>query len=299
MKRSPALWLLVLGMFAVADDAWAQVHGESGARRVEWWGAVTGAIGGPAGALATSYSPPLLLDGDFTSRGGQTLGADTGFAVGWTAGVNVFPTRWLGLQVLIDRASYDVSATNPAYTVALQYVSRQPPNDELQIVNVNQRSAWPDTSGSLTQMAFALNAVVRIGSTDRLGVTVSGGPTVFRLGGDVQPLGFTAFQLGGHSVLFQDDYRLALSVEPTFAFGLDAGAELNVAVGGRAAIVAGYRYFGGRQTDVMVRPSAILNSDELTFQQSLADVASRLALAPMRLSVSGSRVLVGLTLTPD
>jgi hypothetical protein len=298
MSRVHAAWLLALGLCGAAHDAMAQGSGVPQAARVEVWGAVTGAVSGPAGSLQTAYSPPLLLDGDFMSRGGQTLKADTGFAIGWTAGVNLFPTSRVGFQIALDRASCDLSGTNSAYTYSLQYVSRQPPDNVAQMVNVNRSIAWPDTSGSLTQLTIAFNAVVRIGRPDRLAATISGGPTYHRLSGAVQPLGFTAFQLGGHSVLFQDDYRLGFSLGPSQSPGFDAGGEIRVPAGGHAAIVAGYRFIGGPHADVAASSTTILNADELTFQQSLADVGSRLALAPMRISVSGSRVFIGVMFTP-
>lgn len=268
------------------------------APRVELWGAITGVMTGPAGSLITSYSPPLLFDGDFTSHGGQTLKADTGATLGLTGGVDIFPTRRVGFQILFDRASFDVSGTNTAYTVALQYVSRQPPDSVPEIVTVNQSITWPDTSGSLTQMALAFNAVVQIGRSDRLSAIISGGPTYYRLSGDVQPLGFTTFRLGGHSVLFQDGHRLALSLEPAYALGFDTGGEVSLAAGRHAAIIAGYRYFGGPGADVAVSSTTILNADELAFEQSIADVSSRLDLTPMRMSVSSSRAFVGVRFTP-
>ena len=296
MKLIPIV-LLALGMFAAADAATAQVGSPPRPSRVELWGAVTGMLSGPVSTLTSSYSPPLLFDGDFTSRGGQTLLVDTSRAIGLTGGVNIFPTRRLGLQLLFTRASSHVSGANGAYDVALQYVSRQPPSYEPQIVNVSQSTAWPNTSGSLTQAAVAFNALVRIGRPDRLSVTISGGPTYYRLSGDVQPLGFTTFVLGGHSVLFQEDYRLALALGPTHALGWDAGGEFNAAVGRHAAIIMGFRYFGGPLADVTVSPKTILNADQLTFLLPIADVASRLALAPARMSVSGSRLLLGLRFT--
>jgi hypothetical protein len=295
MRQFPAsaVVLLALGGFAVADNAAAQAHSAPQPPRVEVWGAVTGVLAGPAGALITSYSPPLLFDGDFTSLGGQALAVDTRFAVGMTGGINVFPSAHVGLQVLLDRASFDVGGTNGAYATALQYVSRQPPNDATQIVNTGGSIAWPDTSGSLTEFAIGLNAVVRMGRPERLSVTVSGGPSYYRISGSVQPLGYTTFHLGGHSVLFEDAYRLAVSLTPAHALGFNTGIEFNEAVGRHAAIVVGYRYFGGPQVDVAVHPTAILNPDEVSFPQSITDVASRLGPTPMRISVSGSRVLVG------
>ena len=298
MKRRSAGWLCGLGMLVGAADATAQGDGAPQSARVEVWGAVTGAISGPTGSLVTSYSPPLLADGDFTSTGGQRFNADTGATVGLTAGVNVFPAGRVGLQILFDRASFDVTGTNGAYSVALQYVSRPPPDNVPQAVNTDQSVPWPDTSGSLTQMALAFNAVVRIARTDRVGAAISGGPAYRRLSGDVQPLGYTTFRLGGHSVLFQDVHRLALSLGPAHAFGFNAGAEVDVAMGRHTAIVFGYRYFGGPDADVEVSPKTVLNTDELAFEQSPAEISSRLALNPMTMSVSGSRVFVGIKVTP-
>jgi hypothetical protein len=300
MKPFPASSIVsivsvALAIVAVGSTATAQTD-TAEPPRLELWGGISGVIAGPAGALVSSYAPPLLFDGDFTSLAGQTLNIDTGFAVGMTAGLNVFPSRRIGLQVLVDRASCDVFAPNGAYTVTLQYVSRQPPSGQPQIVNVNQSTAWANTSGSLTQTAIGFNLVVRIGRPDRMTVTVSGGPSYYRFGGGLQPLAFTAFWLGGHSVLFEDDYRLALSLKPTHGLGFNAGGDLSSAMGRHAAIIFGYRYFGGQEKDIGATPTVILNAGELTAQQPIADVSSRLALAPLRVSVSGSRVFVGLKL---
>lgn len=293
MKRLPGLWLLAFGMLVAGHDAVAQGADAPRVARVEVWGAVTGVMTGPAGSLTSTYSPPLLFDGDFTSRGGQTLIVETGAAVGLTGGVNVLPTGRVGIQILADRASFDVSGTNTAYTVALQYVSRPPPDNVPQIVNVDQSVAWPETSGSLTQIALAFNAVVRIGRADRLSATISGGPAFYRLTGTVQPLGFTTFRLGGHSVLFQDGARLALALEPAHAVGFDIGGELSLPAGRHTAFIAGYRYFGGPDADATVSPTTILNADEVSFEQSISDISSRLGPTPLRTSVSSSRLFFG------
>lgn len=298
MKRFSKAWLLVLGVLGAANTASAQDNASPKTQRVELWGAITGVIAGPAGSLISSYSPPLLFDGDFTSHGGQTLEVDAGFAFGLTGGLNVFPSKRVGFQVLFDRASSDVSATNTPYAYALQYVSHNPVNNDPQTVNVSQSIAWPDTSGSLTQVAVAFNAAVRIGRPDRLSATISGGPAFYHLSGTVQPLGFTTFHLGGHSVLFQDDYRLALELEPANTVGFDAGVEIDMPLSRHAAIIAGYRYFGGPDAEPRANPTKVLNADEITFEQPIADIASRLALPPMKISVSRSRLFVGVKFTP-
>jgi hypothetical protein len=280
-------------VFASAPNAFAQTTRAREFPRLELWVAASPVMTGPGGTLVTSYSPALLFDGDFTSRGGQTLTADAGFATGIAAGINVFPSAHLGFQILIDRAACAVHGANGPYTVALRYLSRQPPDDQTQIVNLQESVGWPDTSGSVTELALGFNAVVRIGTPAGLSVTVSGGPTFYRATGSLQPVGYTTFHLGGHSVLFEDAYRLAVSLTPAHTFGLNAGAELNQPIGRHAAIVIGYRYFAAPEIDVTARPAAILNEDQLTFQQSVGDIASRLGAAPMRVALSGSRLVIG------
>ncbi len=295
VPRLSRIALLALAILAGFKPASAQENsGPSPAPRYELWGAATGATSGPAGELATSYSPPLLLDGDYTSHGGQTLHADSGRAIGFSAGINIFPTPRVGLQVLLDRVSFPVSGSNPPYVFGLQYVSRPPPNNEPQVVSLNQSVAWPDTSGTLTQLVVGFNAAVRFGHSEHIGFTVSGGPSYVHIGGSVQPVAYTAFRLGGHSVLFEDDYRLEMSLDSANALRFNVGGDLTIAVSSGTAFLVGYRYLGGANMDVNLRPSAILNPNQVLFQQALDEIASRITPVSMRLSPSGSRAIAGL-----
>lgn len=289
MRNPYVLVFCAVGLLAGPADTSAQTP------RVELWGGVAGAFAGPAGSLASDYSPPLLLDGsDYTSHAGQVLTIDSARAPGVDGGINLFPRGPVGVQVLFDRAAFDVSGTNAAYTETLQYVSRQPPNYVPQTFTVGNSVPWPGTSGSVTQLVVAVNAVVRVGDPGGTNVTLSGGPAIVRLTGTVQPLGYTTYRLGGHAVLFDDEYRLAMAIDPVNAVGFDAGAELNVAVGRRLAAMFGYRYFGGGDVDATAAPAAILNPGDLGLPQSLADVTSRIAPVRARLSIAGSRVVAAL-----
>jgi hypothetical protein len=224
--------------------------------RVEVWGAVTRMVAAPAGDVVSAYSPPLFFATDFTSSGGQTLTLDGSGGLGFQGGVNIFGSAHVGAQILVDRASADLSGANPPYTAALTYVSR-PPNSPPQVVGTRQFVVWPDTTGSLVQTTIGLNGAVRAGSARTVNVTVSGGLAVYRVSGATQPLGFTAFRLGGHSVLFSDEYRVGVSLGPETTVGFDIGAEVNLPVGRRSAVVIGYRYLGGPSVDVPVTPATI------------------------------------------
>jgi len=293
-RRVSRFCLLIGGMLGAAGSAAAQSRAVPDAPRVEVWAGISGAIAGRGGMLTSAYSPPLLLDGDFTSHAGQTIAGDRTFGVGAAAGVNVLPSAHVGFQVLLDRATCDVEGTNTPYAFSLEYVSRQPPDDRPQVVILDRSTAWPDTSGSLTQLAIAFNVLVRIGRPDRFSAIVSAGPSYHRVSGSLEPVGFTAFHLGGHSVLFEDDYRLLAALEPAHGIGFDAGVELDAPVGSHTAIVVGVRYFAGPDVEAQVTPSAVSNPGDITFSQSITDIAARLRLAPMRISISSSRVLVGL-----
>jgi hypothetical protein len=216
----------------------------------------------PAGDLVSAFSPPLLFGTDFTSQGGQTLVMDAGGGMGFQGGVNVFVSPNVGLQVLVDRASADLSGANDPYSVALTYVSR-PPNSPPVVVSTTQFVPWPGTSGSVVQTSAALNGVVRAGRTNQVNATMSGGLALVRLSGTVAPVGFTAFRLGGHSVLFSDEYRVATTLGPLTSIGFDVGAELNVPLGRVAAVLVGYRYFATPSVDVTVTPAAIANADQV------------------------------------
>jgi hypothetical protein len=266
--------------------------------RFELWGGVSRASAAPVGELVSSYSPPLLFTSDFVSRSGQVLALDARRAIAFEAGVNRFVTSHLGIQILVNRASMELGGANGPYSLELTYVSRQPPDSQPQTFTIRQSNPWPDTSGSLTQLTIAVNPVARLGRPDKLNATVSGGLSYYRLNGTAQPLGYTAFRLGGHSVLFSDEYHLAVSLEPTNVIGFNAGGDVNLPLGRHVAIVVGYRYLGGPATDVSVRLSTIVNADQVTNQETTTNIAQRLAPGPVRMSVSGSRLLFGVKVRP-
>lgn len=290
---------LCLGLALIGGaPAAAQEPANAGRPAVSLWAAAIGRWDGPEGSLVTSYSPPLLFDGEFTSRGGQTLAADAGGGWGFTAGADILPIRHLGIQLLVERTSSNLAGSNTPYETMLEYESLQPPAGVPQRVRVAASVPWPDTSGTLSQVAVAVNAVARIGPPDRVTVTLAGGPTYFRFSGRLEPVGFTTFRLGGHAVLFQDEHRLAVSLGASQAIGFDVSGGVDVPINERLGLIAGIRYFGGADVDIDVTPVQVVNADELVFQQPLDAVAPRLALEPLRMRLSSARLFIGLRVTP-
>jgi len=279
---------------ATAPAGFAQTASRTDARvAVDVWGGVAVAWDGPAGSVSTSFPPPLLLDGAFTSQAGQTLTVRSGRSPGVVAGGDVLVNA-VGFGVIFERTAYDLSGANGPYASSLTYTSIQPPNNQSQLVTAAHSVVWPDTSGTLTQRMLAFNAVARFALSTRADLVLSGGPAWLQFGGTVGPIGYTAFQLGGHSVLFEDGYRLQATIGETNAIGYDAGAQLGIAIARGLRIVAGYRYVGGPHAQAALTPARVLNPDAITFAQTIDEIRTRLNLPPLTFSTASSRLFVGL-----
>jgi len=264
--------------------------------RVEVQAAVIGVVPAGLGTAASAYSPPLLLDGDFTSHGAQTLSIESGWHPGFEAGASVFLVPAAGIQVTFDRDSSTLAGANGPYDVSLHYTSRQPPDNAPQPASVDQSTAWPATTGTITRSTLNADAVVRLGRPDRVSVTLSGGLSVHRFAGEISPVGYTTFRLGGHSVLFQDNYQIAGALAPTSALGFNLGGDIGFGIGRGVAVTAGYRYLGGPAIDVPVRDVTVLNPDAIAFAQTPAEIQQRLALPPVQIRVCSSRLSAGIKL---
>jgi hypothetical protein len=292
--------LIALAICAISRASFAQAaSGPTEEPRVEFWGAVTAGQTGSSGSVVSSYSPPLLLDGsDYTSHASQTVTFDGQTNVGFEAGVNLFFARHAGLQLIFDRRSPDLEGTNGPYDVTLNYISRPLLDNQTIPVTVNNSTPWPDTTGSITQSTFSVNGVVRAGTSSRIDATLSGGLSILRLSGTVQPVGFTQYNLGGHSVLFENEYRLAMSLGPTSAVGFNLGGDLNVHVARHVALLIGSRCFGGPSVNVPVHVASVLNPEEITFAQTIADIERWLAPAPAHVHIASWRVFAGVKVRP-
>jgi hypothetical protein len=296
--RRSAPWslpLIALAISAISRASFAQpANGPTEEPRVEFWGAVTAGQTGPSGSVVSSYSPPLLLDGsDYTSHASQTVTFDSQNNIGLETGVNLFFARHAGLQLIFDRRSPDVKGTNGPYDVTVNYISRPPPDNQTLPVTLNRSAPWPDTTGSITQSTFSANGVVRVGTSSRIDATLSGGLSIHRLSGTVQPVGFTQYNLGGHSTLFENEYRLAMSLGPTSAVGFNLGGDLNVHVARHVAFGIGYRWFGGPSVDMPVHVASVINPEEITFAQTIGGIERSLSPAPAQVHIANWSALAG------
>lgn len=292
MNRGVARAIHVLSIVAIASDARAQSLATTSSPFDVWLG-ISATPTGSSGVLKSSYPPALLFDGVFTSAAAQTITFDTGSATGLSGGANLWVGERAGIQILADRVSHPLTGASTPYTFSLQYASRLPPNDDVQSVDVHRTVPWPEVTGSFRDLNVSVNAVVRAGHANRVSATASGGLTIHRLTGTLQPMAFTSFRLGGHSVLFEDDYRLTMVLGPAISIGVNVGGDVDIALGPHAALTAGYRYFGASSPQIAAQAHDVVNADQVVFEQSLSDISARLGATPVTVSLSHSRITVG------
>jgi hypothetical protein len=227
----------------------------------------------------------------------QTLAVVTNRTPGLVGGVS-FSARRFGVRIALEWMRRRVAGRNGPYTFALTYTSREPLDDRPQSVDVQRSVAWADTTGSIDQVGMDVSVAYRIGSAGRGHLTVFGGPTFSRLSGRVEALGFTTFHLGGHSVLFEDDYRVAVDLSPADVVGMTLGGDGSLPLSRRTALVIGARYLATKSVDSVATPSTILNAGDLSLAEPLAAIAEAMTPIRVRLNAAGLRVVAGVSLRP-
>lgn len=114
-----------------------------------------------------------------------------------------------------------------------------------------------------------------------------------RASGEVRSLGFTALHLGGHSTLFTEEFKVEAALDPATAAGFHVGGEVDVALGGSWRLRLGYRYVHASET-FQPRVARVVNADEIIQDEPLSRIESELALAPLQVGLSSSRLLLSL-----
>ena len=264
--------------------------------RFEPWIAVAGSLAAPSGLVTTAYAPVLSGGGiQRTSRAGQTLSLDAARGPGLEAGRAFFPSRHVGLHVLGGYSRSDLGGANGPYDVHLSYTSIQPPGFEPREFSFDDSVEWPGTVGRLRRLTLGGSAVARVG-TGRWQARAFAGLAYHRVGGEAESLAYTAFNLGGHSVVFSNESHLAFALEDTAALALHLGAQAELGLGARAAALLGARYLGGRDLELPIRLERIVNAEELLRVEPLGDIQATLRPAPARIAPGTFQLVVGLKL---
>lgn len=237
--------------------------------------------GSGAGTFDSSYSPPFpFVDHSGTATQQITLERDVAPLM-W-ASLTWFASAHVGIEGRVDYRQSDLHGDNGPYAVTMTYTARLPPDFIAREYTFDTSTEWPDTSGHAGQLTASGALVLRVGEPSRTTLRLIAGGGVTNLRGRFEPVAYTTFALGGHSVLFPDEHRLSMRFGSTTAFGLATGADLHVPVGGHAAIVLGWRLFVPREMDMAVTVDGLAASDSAINELQLDEVQRTLAPSPIR-----------------
>jgi opacity protein-like surface antigen len=240
----------------------------------------------------TRYSPTFDFGRPAETTAGQTLTVHGDGTIGGEIGIGWSPDGRWHFRLTADRASSSLSGVNTPYAWTAKYVALPPPSNEPQTVEVEQSLDWPDTEGELRVTTFALGVSHRWEGR-RVGGGLSAGGALVRASGEVRSLGFTALHLGGHSTLFTDEFKVEAALDPATAAGFHVGGEVDVALGASWRLRLGYRYVHASET-FQPRVARVVNADEIIQDEPLSRIESELALAPLQVGLSSSRLLLSL-----
>lgn len=278
------IWLVLIGALlrAPAHAQTVEVSGGSGL-----------ANGSGDGTFASTYSPPFPFV-EHTGRASQRLILQREPAPLLWAAVTWFGSPHVGLEGRVDYRRPGLRGVNGPYAVTLTYVARQPPDFVARQYAYETVTAWPDTEGHAGQVTATANVVVRLGDPGRTTLRLLAGGGITNLRGRVEPLGFTTFNLGGHSVLFPDEHRLSARYGPSTAIGVSGGTEMHVPIGRHAALVVGWRIFVPRLMTLAVTVDGLATSDQGINQLQFDEVQRTLAPPPIQWRPFTSDLTAGL-----
>jgi hypothetical protein len=273
---------------------------------VELWGGVTFAATSVDSTITTSYVP--LIDRYSAplagSVAGQTINVLGDNPKGLGGGVNLFFSRHVGVQFLLDRDAVDLTGAAANYNVLLNYTAMQPPDyvarsysNSSTFTPCDASNAWGcvrPTTGSFRQTMLGFNLVGRWRAGGRVNVELSGGLSYADLRGHAEPLRYTLFEMGGHSTLFSEQYQLAYSVGPAHGVGFNLGGSFDLRLGKCVAVTADARYVRVGDVAAPLVVTDLINKDTVIFVQDAATIQQTLQPPVVPINPSRFRVLIGL-----
>lgn len=235
-----------------------------------------------------SYSPPFSPNA-YQSTASQTLAFDGKKGNGYASGIRFFPLSRLGVEVLYDTFKANMTGVNSAYQTYLKYTARVPPDYVPVQHTYENQDPWPETDGEFKETILSLNAVARVPLGSRLLIKVSGGASFCAFEAQSTSIAFTKFWLGGHSVLFKQEYKLGLDWGKVKATGFNVGGEVHVDLFSNTGLALDVRYFSFREAEAGWQ---VMTGEGVS--ETPEDLARLMSLGPVKLDPSLFRFGVGL-----
>lgn len=192
------------------------------------------------------YSPPFE-SGEALSSGSHYLDLNSAKARGKFISLGLFPLKNLGVEIGYFYQSSPIDGQSSEYEVSIEYTSRPPPSYQPVKMTLNFKHAWPSPHGQLALKVLQVNPSLRLGEKSNWQLGLSSGVSFFFLKGELGPLAFTRFWLGGHSVLFSEEYKILARFVPNHRIGWNAGATIAYRLFAGLSLSIDFRYYSSPQ----------------------------------------------------
>jgi hypothetical protein len=239
----------------------------------------------------SSYVPPFPFTAH-TGRASQALALDRAFRPGIWAALEWLPAAHVGVSIRGAYRRAPLDGANSAYGIALDYFARQPPDYIDRQYHLDRSTPWPDTTGHLSTWTLDMEARWTSGPASRTRVHLGGGLSLAGISGSFEPVGLTTFQLGGHSVVFSDEYRAVLGIDRRWAPAAVASGGLTIPVTPHASIDLSGRILLPRTIAAPVHVRSV-DGDLAIASRSVEEVQHMLDPPPVQLRLTAVEVLIG------
>jgi len=221
-KKSNFFWL-ILYLFLLIFPEFSRIAWADDLRRLEL--AISWELSGHSfgSSYQHQYSPPFE-PGEALSSASHHLELFSTKARGRFISLGLFPLSSFGVKISYFYLSTSIHGHSSDYEVLIEYISRPPPFYEPVKIALNFSHAWPSPHGQLDLKILNINPCFRLVNKRTWDLAISFGLSSFFLKGELGPLAFTRFWLGGHSVLFSEEYKILARLLPHNGIGFNAGA---------------------------------------------------------------------------
>jgi hypothetical protein len=260
--------------------------------------AVSGGLGLPVHvpdipAYQSSYVPTFLFGTQSDGRATQSITLDRTARPSLWGAFDWFPSPHAGIILRGGFRRSPLDGTNAPYHVAIDYLARQPPDFVERQYHYDRSTAWPDTMGHLDTWSFDAQASIATRANAAWRVHIDGGLSIIGLSGSFEPVGLTTFQLGGHSVVFTNEYQLELGSSRTWTAAFVASGGLTIPLGSRAGLDISGRAVMPRTVSVDLKVLSV-GGDTAIATLSVEEAQRALSPAPMAIKLGTVELLVGL-----
>jgi hypothetical protein len=233
------------------------------------------------------YSPPFF-SGAYVSTAQQTINLKGKANWGVNAALTYYPVEHLGIQFQVEFGRPRLKGKNTNYDVYLNYTLSSPAGSPPYPYVFERSYGWPSTEGTVDELCFSLNAVVRLPLSKRITLNFSGGPTYFRVKSEQVGLAYSRYWM--EDAYFNGEtFQLKFKLGYLNRLGANLGGEFNWLIFRTVAFVADFRFYSTSEVKLPIRllPNEMLN-------QPLAETAATMELGKIGFNPSFYRINLGL-----